>query len=83
MAKLADFFIGILIKYVLKYLETTLPKVIQEWKNKKERELAQAEAKKKLDSVNNDPNASAEQKAKAYEDFINSGNQYFINWLCG
>lgn len=74
MAKLADFFIGILIKYVLKYLETTLPKVIQEWKNKKERELAQAEAKKKLDSVNNDPNASAEQKAKAYEDFINSGN---------
>lgn len=74
MAKLVDLVIGALIKYLLNYVEKVLPQVVKEWKRKKEQELAQAAAKQKLDEVVANPNSTVEERTKAYENFINSGN---------
>jgi hypothetical protein len=52
-----------------------LPYILKEWKLKKERELAQKEAQKVLDEKAKDPKLSVDERAKAYEEFINSGRK--------
>lgn len=72
--KLVSYAMGAFLKYVLGYLENRLPAMVKEWKDKKQRELDQAKAQAALDVVVKNPSATAEERARAYEAFINSGN---------
>lgn len=42
------------------------------WQNSNARAKSQEEAKKKFEAIDNDPEKTDEEKAKAYQDFINS-----------
>lgn len=66
--------VEIVIASVLKYLGKAVPAMLKEYLDKRERARLQAEAQKKLDSVNANPAATNEEKLRAYEDFVNSGN---------
>lgn len=69
--KLALQIVGKLATWLGKYLPYTL----EEWKRKKEREIAQKEAKEKHEEVLANPEATREELAKALEDRLNAGKK--------
>lgn len=72
-AKLVDMILSKVILNALNYLADYIPEMLNEWKRKKDREVAQREAQRKYDEVAKNPNKTTEDEAKAYEDYINSG----------
>lgn len=66
--------VEIIVAALLKYLGKAVPAMLKDYSDKLKREKEQAEAKKKLDAVVADPNATAAERAKEYENLINSGN---------
>lgn len=73
LGKLVDMILSKVVLNLLNYLADYVPEMINEWKRKKDREVAQREAQRKYDDVAKNPNKTTEDKAKAYEEFINSG----------
>lgn len=71
--KLVDMILSKVVLNLLNYLADYIPEMLNEWKRKKDREIAQRDAKRNYDDVAKNPNKTLEDKAKAYEDFINSG----------
>lgn len=66
--------VELIIAGILKYLGKAVPQMLKEYLDKREREKLQAEAKKKLDDINANPASTHDEKLRAYEEFINSGN---------
>jgi hypothetical protein len=64
-----------IILSILEYAGKYVPHIIQEWKRKKEREIAQAEAKKVYEEKQADPSLSMEEKMKAHADYMNAGRK--------
>ena len=72
-AKIVDYFVR---HYLIKFLTTLYWQIVQHYKDKidkAKRDKEQLEAREKFEKL--DPNASLEEKAKAYEDMINSGRK--------
>lgn len=67
-------FVEIVVAAILKYLGKAIPQMLKDYSDKLKREKEQTEAKKKLDAVVANPNATAEERARAYEELVNSGN---------
>lgn len=72
-AKLVDMILSKVVLNLLNYLADYIPEMLNEWKRKKDREVAQREAQRKYDDVVKNPSKTLDEKAKAYEDYINSG----------
>lgn len=70
--KIGQWVVNKVILSILEWAGKYVPYMIQEWKRKKEREIAQAEAKKKYDETVANPESTIEERAKAYADFINT-----------
>jgi len=65
-----------LLIYALEKLSPMLPKLVAQWKDDKKkiiRKEEQDKAKAEYDAVASKPEATAAEKAKAYEKLINSG----------
>jgi hypothetical protein len=73
MSAFVDLIIGSIMKYLLQYLGTYIPEAIHEWERKRKRDADQRAAKAKLDEINSKVDSTVEERAKAYEDYINSG----------
>lgn len=73
LGKLVDMILSKVVLNLLNYLDDYIPEMLNEWKRKKDREVAQREAQRKYDEVAKNPNKTTEDEAKAYEDYINSG----------
>lgn len=73
LGRLVDMILSKVVLNLLNYLADYVPEMINEWKRKKDREVAQREAQRKYDEVAKNPNKTANDEGKAYEDFINSG----------
>lgn len=63
------------IKVVADWAGKYLPHMINEWKLKKERELAQEKALKEYNEVIKDDGATKEDRMKAYEKLSNAGRK--------
>lgn len=61
-----------LAKMALKYGGQYLYDILLKWEKDLARAKAQEEEKKKFEEVIKKPNSSVEERAKAYEDYINS-----------
>lgn len=61
---------SILFKFFKYYLGIISAKIVEHYK-KKQKEKADQEAKEKLDKVLKKPDATLEEKAEAYEEFVN------------
>jgi len=66
--------IGWLAEKIMYYGGQALLDLFNNWFRKKKREAVQEKAKEELEKVVKDPNSTVDQRAKSYEDFINSGN---------
>jgi hypothetical protein len=70
---------SLLFKFVVYFLEKiafALPMILKKWKDEKQREIREEEQKKAMAEyqvVASKPEATAEEKAKAYEKAINAG----------
>ncbi|HRH31027.1 MAG TPA: hypothetical protein PK886_03115 [Candidatus Paceibacterota bacterium] len=64
---------GWLIKQALRFGGSLLAEWLKELERKAKRSAEQEKAKQEMDKVNADPDKSAEDRAKAYENYINSG----------
>lgn len=73
--KLGQWVVNKLILSILEWAGTYVPHMIAEWKRKKEREIAQEEAKKVYEEKQADPSLSMEEKMKAHADYMNSGRK--------
>lgn len=73
MTALVDLIVGSIMKYLLSYLGGTIPQAIHDWEAKRKRAVDQRAAKAKLDEINAKVDSTVEERAKAYEAYINSG----------
>ena len=64
---------GWLIKQALRFGGSLLAEWLKELERKAKRSEEQQKAKQEMDKVNADPDKSAEDRAKAYENYLNSG----------
>jgi 2-iminoacetate synthase ThiH len=64
-------FVKMLADWAGKYL----PAMIEEWKRKKERELAQEKALEEYKEVIKDEGMTKEERMKAYEKYTNAGRK--------
>lgn len=71
LARLGQWFLETVVFKILKSYLSNLGKMLSDYIAKQKKEKADQEAKKKLDEVINKPDATLEEKAKAYEDFFN------------
>jgi len=73
---LLNFIIKYVVVKVLNNFAAALPILLKQWlegMKKKHRDKVQEEATKKYEEIVSKPEATVEEKAKAYEDLINSG----------
>jgi hypothetical protein len=75
LTRLGQWIVNRIILSILEYAGKYVPHIIQEWKRKKEREIAQAEAKKVYEEKQADPSLSMEEKMKAHADYMNAGRK--------
>ncbi len=73
LGKIVDMILSKVVLNLLNYLADYIPEILNEWKRKKDREVAQREAQRKYDDTAKNPNKTTAEEAKAYEDLINSG----------
>lgn len=66
-------FLGVVAKYVLNYGGQVILDAMVEWQKKREREAAQKKAAEEYKEVQKKPNSTVEERAKAYEKYINAG----------
>lgn len=70
---------SLIFKFLVYFLEKVafaLPMILKKWKDEKQREIREMEQQKAMaeyKQVASNPEATAEEKAKAYEKAINSG----------
>lgn len=72
-ATLVQWIISKFVVVLVEKLSVALPQLLIDWAKQKKKEKAEQDAKEKLDAVIAKPDATAEEKAKAYEDFLNNG----------
>lgn len=66
-------FRGWLAKLALRYGGKALFDMLSDWERKYERAKVQVQAKKEYETVVKNPQSTVEERAKAYEAYINSG----------
>lgn len=71
LARLGQWILQSLLFRFFRYYLEILGQKLTEYMKKKQQEKADQEAKEKLDKVLKKPDATIEEKAKAYEDFVN------------
>jgi hypothetical protein len=74
VSKIVNWVVNKLISSILEALGKYIPAVLDDWKRKKQREVAQEEAKVELEKELSKPDLTPEEKAKAYAKYQNSGN---------
>lgn len=60
--------------YLLGWIARMIPSWLSDWRKRVEREKEIEAAKKEYLAVKDDPSKTAEERAKAYEKYINSGS---------
>lgn len=64
---------GYIGKYALQWGGQALADMFADWERKHERQKVQQAEEVKYEKVKTDPKSTAAERAKAYEDYINSG----------
>lgn len=65
--------LGVVAKYILNYGGQVILDALADWQKKKEREAAQKKAADAYMEVQKKPNSTVEERAKAYENYVNAG----------
>lgn len=73
LAQLGQWILNRIIISGLNWVAQYLPAMLLDWKHKKEREIAQADAAKEYEKAAKNKELTAQEKADAYEKFRNSG----------
>ena len=73
--RLGTWFLNTITNNLIQWLSVAIPKVILDWKDKVKKESEAKKAKESADKVLADPNSTTEQRAKAYEDALNTSSK--------
>jgi hypothetical protein len=73
--RLGTWFLNTITNNLIQWLSVAIPKVILDWKDKVKKDAELKKAKESADKVLADPKSTTEQRAKAYEDALNTSSK--------
>ena len=64
---------GVVVRYVLNYGGQVILDALADWQRKAQRDAAQKKAAEEYKKIEAKPDSTVEERAKAYEDYMNAG----------